>query len=75
LADAAVRRRAAIVAAPAQPEEWQKELRMCPFVNVLKPGATLVNVGASVTLSDETLAKLDEFWPGPGGEAPAAYAC
>lgn len=51
------------MAAPAQPEEWQKELRMCPFVNVLKPGATLVNVGASVTLSDETLAKLDEFWP------------
>jgi aryl-alcohol dehydrogenase-like predicted oxidoreductase len=28
----------------------------------------------SVTLSGETLAKLDEIWPGPGGEAPAAYA-
>lgn len=25
-------------------------------------------------LSDETLAKLDEIWPGPGGEAPQAYA-
>ena len=25
-------------------------------------------------LSDETRAKLDEIWPGPGGEAPQAYA-
>ena len=24
--------------------------------------------------SDETLARLDEIWPGPGGEAPKAYA-
>jgi len=28
----------------------------------------------SIRLSDETLAKLDEIWPGPGGEAPKAYA-
>lgn len=28
----------------------------------------------SLTLSDETLARLDEIWPGPGGEAPMAYA-
>jgi aryl-alcohol dehydrogenase-like predicted oxidoreductase len=28
----------------------------------------------SVTLSAETLARLDEIWPGPGGEAPVAYA-
>jgi aryl-alcohol dehydrogenase-like predicted oxidoreductase len=28
----------------------------------------------SLTLSDETLTKLDEIWPGPGGEAPVAYA-
>jgi hypothetical protein len=28
----------------------------------------------SLTLSDETLAKLDEIWSGPGGEAPVAYA-
>jgi aryl-alcohol dehydrogenase-like predicted oxidoreductase len=28
----------------------------------------------SITLSDETMAKLDEIWPGPGGEAPQAYA-
>ncbi|WP_410478092.1 aldo/keto reductase [Myxococcus sp. MxC21-1] len=28
----------------------------------------------SLTLSNETLAKLDELWPGPGGEAPNAYA-
>jgi aryl-alcohol dehydrogenase-like predicted oxidoreductase len=25
-------------------------------------------------LSDETMRKLDEIWPGPGGEAPKAYA-
>lgn len=25
-------------------------------------------------LPSETLAKLDEIWPGPGGEAPVAYA-
>ncbi len=28
----------------------------------------------SLTLSGETLARLDEIWPGPGGEAPVAYA-
>jgi aryl-alcohol dehydrogenase-like predicted oxidoreductase len=28
----------------------------------------------SVTLSDEVLRKLDDIWPGPGGEAPKAYA-
>jgi aryl-alcohol dehydrogenase-like predicted oxidoreductase len=28
----------------------------------------------SLELSGETLAKLDEIWPGPGGEAPMAYA-
>lgn len=28
----------------------------------------------SLRLSEETLAKLDEIWPGPGGEAPVAYA-
>jgi len=28
----------------------------------------------SLKLSAETLAKLDEIWPGPGGEAPKAYA-
>lgn len=27
-----------------------------------------------ISLSAETLAKLDEIWPGPGGEAPEAYA-
>lgn len=27
-----------------------------------------------VTLCDDVLAKLDEIWPGPGGEAPEAYA-
>ncbi len=29
---------------------------------------------AELTLSAETLKKLDEIWPGPGGEAPKAYA-
>jgi aryl-alcohol dehydrogenase-like predicted oxidoreductase len=28
----------------------------------------------SLVLSAETLAKLDAIWPGPGGEAPVAYA-
>jgi aryl-alcohol dehydrogenase-like predicted oxidoreductase len=27
-----------------------------------------------ITLGDEQLARLDEIWPGPGGEAPEAYA-
>jgi aryl-alcohol dehydrogenase-like predicted oxidoreductase len=27
-----------------------------------------------VSLSDETLTRLDEIWPGPGGAAPEAYA-
>jgi aryl-alcohol dehydrogenase-like predicted oxidoreductase len=28
----------------------------------------------SLTLSGETLARLDNIWPGPGGEAPQAYS-
>ncbi|MES5484068.1 aldo/keto reductase [Bradyrhizobium sp. INPA03-11B] len=28
----------------------------------------------SLRLSEETMKKLDEIWPGPGGEAPVAYA-
>jgi aryl-alcohol dehydrogenase-like predicted oxidoreductase len=28
----------------------------------------------ALQLSDESLQKLDEIWPGPGGEAPEAYA-
>ena len=28
----------------------------------------------NVTLCDEALRKLDDIWPGPGGEAPKAYA-
>jgi aryl-alcohol dehydrogenase-like predicted oxidoreductase len=28
----------------------------------------------SLTLSGDTLARLDKIWPGPGGEAPQAYA-
>ena len=27
-----------------------------------------------LTLDEETLSQLDEIWPGPGGEAPMAYA-
>ena len=27
-----------------------------------------------VTLDEKTLKKLDEIFPGPGGEAPKAYA-
>ena len=29
---------------------------------------------ASIDLDEETLKKLDEIFPGPGGEAPKAYA-
>jgi aryl-alcohol dehydrogenase-like predicted oxidoreductase len=33
------------------------------------------NLGAlSLTLTGDTLARLDAIWPGPGGEAPEAYA-
>nr|WP_277424548.1 aldo/keto reductase [Pseudomonas orientalis] len=28
----------------------------------------------SVSLSDDTVRCLEEIWPGPGGEAPQAYA-
>lgn len=28
----------------------------------------------TIDLSEETLRRLDEIWPGPGGEAPQAYA-
>jgi aryl-alcohol dehydrogenase-like predicted oxidoreductase len=28
----------------------------------------------AISLSNETLKRLDEIWPGPGGEAPNAYA-
>ena len=27
-----------------------------------------------ITLTEETLSQLDDIWPGPGGEAPEAYA-
>jgi aryl-alcohol dehydrogenase-like predicted oxidoreductase len=27
-----------------------------------------------IKLSDEVIARLDEIWPGPGGQAPEAYA-
>jgi aryl-alcohol dehydrogenase-like predicted oxidoreductase len=27
-----------------------------------------------VKLSEEVMKRLDEIWPGPGGEAPEAYA-
>jgi aryl-alcohol dehydrogenase-like predicted oxidoreductase len=27
-----------------------------------------------IKLSDDVLKRLDEIWPGPGGEAPEAYA-
>ena len=27
-----------------------------------------------VELPDDTLSRLDAIWPGPGGEAPKAYA-
>ena len=27
-----------------------------------------------ISISDETMKRLDEIWPGPGGQAPEAYA-
>jgi aryl-alcohol dehydrogenase-like predicted oxidoreductase len=27
-----------------------------------------------ITLTDEHVVRLNEMWPGPGGEAPEAYA-
>jgi hypothetical protein len=27
-----------------------------------------------IELSTDSLARLDQIWPGPGGEAPEAYA-
>ena len=30
--------------------------------------------GGYLTLDQEVMAKLDDIWPGPGGEAPEAYA-
>jgi aryl-alcohol dehydrogenase-like predicted oxidoreductase len=39
-------------------------------VKELKPSLRALEL----TLSDETLGRLDEIWPGPGGEAPQAYA-
>ena len=29
---------------------------------------------SELKLDEETLKALDEIWPGPGGEAPEAYA-
>jgi hypothetical protein len=38
-------------------------------------GGTIVSLGAlEMSLSNETNRQLDEIWPGPGGEAPQAYA-
>jgi len=30
---------------------------------------------ADIQLDEEVLKNLDEIFPGPGGEAPVAYAC
>lgn len=35
---------------------------------------TLALRALDISLSDDTLRRLDEIWPGPGGEAPQAYA-
>ncbi|TOP86016.1 aldo/keto reductase [Vibrio parahaemolyticus] len=34
----------------------------------------LAKKALDISLSDDTLKRLDEIWPGPGGEAPQAYA-
>jgi aryl-alcohol dehydrogenase-like predicted oxidoreductase len=45
---------------------------------IIGPGTTEQLDGSlralQITLNTETLSKLDEIWPGPGGHAPEAYA-
>jgi aryl-alcohol dehydrogenase-like predicted oxidoreductase len=46
-----------------------------PIIGPRTMGQFQGNLNAlEVKLDDETLQKLDEIWPGPGGEAPEAYA-
>jgi aryl-alcohol dehydrogenase-like predicted oxidoreductase len=46
-----------------------------PIIGPRTPGQLKDNFRAlSVQLSESTLSRLDEIWPGPGGEAPKAYA-
>jgi NDP-hexose C3-ketoreductase / dTDP-4-oxo-2-deoxy-alpha-D-pentos-2-ene 2,3-reductase len=46
-----------------------------PIVGPRNLGQLEENVSAiNIKLSEETLKKLDEIWPGPGNQAPEAYA-
>jgi aryl-alcohol dehydrogenase-like predicted oxidoreductase len=35
---------------------------------------TAIQRALDLSLSDDAIQRLDEIWPGPGGEAPQAYA-
>ena len=39
-----------------------------------RPSSTRRSRASELKLDEETLKALDEIWPGPGGEAPEAYA-
>ena len=55
--------------------EWISKLRTKKELSkILKTNLTTRNLVVLEKLEEETLAKLDEIWAGPGGEAPAAYA-
>lgn len=46
--------------------------RFTPWEEILQAMELLVQQG--ISLSEDTMKCLDEIWPGPGGEAPQAYA-
>ena len=47
---------------------------MMPLVDLIADPRTVLVEGDRIKLTDEQLARLDEIWPGPGGEAPKAKA-
>ena len=71
------------VAAPA-PELWLTKEKSPESVSALAQNyaegagsaalALAKEYGVDVKLSEEMMKKLDEIFPGPGGEAPEAYA-
>ena len=50
------------------------ELGLGDFVRGFRSERLLTVPATELTLDSGVLAKLDEIWPGPGGEAPKAYA-
>ncbi len=53
----------------------QSEYVTAPIVGPRTLGQLQQSIAAlDLTFDDETLKKLDEIFPGPGGQAPEAYA-